>query len=918
MAERKGLPFAGDFREPPQPPKPRRRLVGRRELAVAAGLAAAGVAAERLFDKDAPESSSSSVEWSAERVQFHFKEGDWEFFIYEDISVSLAKAGEANFHDFLLTLVGQEDWFKKLPAKDRQAYIDGLIASARQLNPGVNLDNFSEVKKAAGFKMPARFLADPNPARVYSKQEGGYSRLQELAAADGFPVEAGRQQALFEKTYASAQQIPPDLRVYLDRDGSEDSQPCLAPDVIKRLGLAGAAFEKATGYRATLTDIMRDPKTQSERNSIDNSTHVTARSFDVSNGKFLSSEDKLITWSLFVDGKGVGRGPNAALVESLRSQFEALGREYGLVLFRESTHWHVYVPEARKIDLKLPLASYLAKASGERVAEPVASPEPEPPEVKPPPAPPEEEKKVGPLKRLWRKWFGQEKGKDAVSQPEGDEIKPTKLEEQMGDFFFSDYQHLVSERLPSAEIDQRFSQLEPAIDFVIIEYKLDGKIDRDVFYALEYPDVSGSFKRMTVSAEKWRTSRKKSEREKREALAETSGSFEDELFQALNFQSFSEENRKKYADMSFDELLRELSELRHSQRPEDSKIWRAISQAWVKERSIDLIRRMSPADIERLGVLKGSTVHGAKIKIRKGVYETAPPFFDLGDVWRFKRDKKTSGAAQDYVDAILRLDIDSKSHSVDAVAWRQKQRASIDIFRRHHEKFGFNEEVVRYLTPEVMLSIIHAEFFSEFDSRAFVDLSPILFEPYNMTFGPALNDNLCSAGPVQLIESTFVGLLRNNEKKLQEIKAAEGLAATFTIPERSPERAGGKNPFDPDSFAEALVGNPDSVIFYGTLTVLDHTKPAFDLLFKNERFVKVWQNASDEERELFLGSLAPLAINGGGGRGKKAAEGIVDDKELRTLTEMARALPTKISHKNAARGGRIGFETTSYLIDRAD
>jgi hypothetical protein len=114
-----------------------------------------------------------------------------------------------------------------------------------------------------------------------------------------------------------------------------------------------------------------------------------------------------------------------------------------------------------------------------------------------------------------------------------------------------------------------------------------------------------------------------------------------------------------------------------------------------------------------------------------------------------------------------------------------------------------------------------------------------------------------------------------------------------------------------------MVGNPDSVLFYAAFSVADHTRGAFRVLFANEKFRKIWDQASNEDRELFLGSFAPLAINGGGRTAKKAAESLLADKELGTLRAMAEDLPTHTRKRNAKRGAERGFETMSYFMERA-
>jgi hypothetical protein len=332
----------------------------------------------------------------------------------------------------------------------------------------------------------------------------------------------------------------------------------------------------------------------------------------------------------------------------------------------------------------------------------------------------------------------------------------------------------------------------------------------------------------------------------------------------------------------------------------------------VKASVFELIGRMSPSDVERLGILDGTAVSGAEVWVGEQK-EKAPPFSRLREAWQWKRDNRTKSESIEYVDAILRLDLDRPDQALDVAGWRQKHHAAIGVLRRHGGEFGFRDEVLNYMTPEVSAAVIHAELFSEISAQSFVALLPLLFEPYHIGSAPAVHDDFCSGGTVQLTQETFSGILVKDGEKLSRIKKQEGEAANFVVPTLRSDHASREKAYkyEPDSFAMAMLGNSDSAVFYEVFSILEHTRPAFRVLFSDSRFVDAWSKASDNDRVIFIGTLAPLAINGGGLIGTRAARELLKQDGL-SLREMAAYLPKALPKgktTNAIRGARIGYET---------
>jgi len=754
------------------------------------------------------------------------KNGDWQFVVEATAKLSLFGTKESTFYQWLAERLKKDLTFTELAEKDRAFFIDGFISLTRILNPNLNLDNFPSVKtEGVVLIFPIKVLAEPRPEKIFSKDQGGYSRLQELAIADGFPVDqADKQQETYEKALAAGEKMPTSPWFYLDRQGSEDSPAVLAPDVIKRLEDFGRTFSQLNfggkiGWRICITDVMRDPVAQAKRNEVKGSTHTTGRSFDMPDGRFLTPEGTIITYSIFgSDGKPTGQKSNyAKMIETeMRPAIERLIGQYGLVGYREGSHWHVYAPKDRTINLSEEVETGLLATKVEL-------------------------KEISDKEREISIW---EKIKNIFASEELVVEKPVDKVEY----------------LTSAEVDAKLVELQPALQEIFAKKK----VERLFLTIFKFPD-------------------------------------------------FSPENRQTFSHLSYEELKKKTETWRLSDKESEQAKWRAISQAWVKDRTIEIVKRMSPEDVERLGVLYGSVLNE----------EGRPSFSNLRAIWEWKSENRTDSEAKDYVNAVLRLNLESLDHSMDVNAWREKQQANIDLLKNHTEKFGFRSEIMPYFTPEIMLTVIHAEFFSNLDARPFVETSSAFFKPFNIVFGPAVNDFRCSSGPVQLTENTFVTFLDNYSRKFLAIKAVEGDRAKFIVPTKIGEKKIQRNKkivtvgsYNPDEFAQAMVGDAESILFYAGFSVADHTRLAFKTLFANEDFRKKWGKASEEDKLLFVGSLAPLAINGGGGTARLAAESMLVDKHLKTLKDMSDDMFTHTNRHLARRGAARGHETMLYFREK--
>lgn len=303
-------------------------------------------------------------EWKQERASFveqsveaRVQSDEWLVDVRKVASVTVDES-HGTLYALFEMILKNDPAFVDATADQRAHIIDAMIAAARELNPQDNLDDFDAIK-GKPLLLPTEFAWRPREARVLKKPDG-YATLQSYAEEDGFDMSVPHQ-AIYDRAKPSTVDMP--LKgdgFVVDREGSEDSEPRLAQDVIEEIVDLGRTFgtlelgEDGTEWRFVVTDMLRDASTQGRRGSISQgSTHATGRSFDVSDGRFMTPEGEIITWSLFDEhGRPKGRGPNADVIDGvLRPAFETLALESGWMLYKEPGHWHVYVPEAVDLDL---------------------------------------------------------------------------------------------------------------------------------------------------------------------------------------------------------------------------------------------------------------------------------------------------------------------------------------------------------------------------------------------------------------------------------------------------------------------------------------------------------------------------------------------------------------------------------------
>ncbi len=756
--------------------------------------------------------------------------GDWQMESRAVGTIRVDNKHGKTLSHFLKGSFATRDWFAPLPAVDQQAAIDGFIKMVRDLNPGINIDDWNAVN-GQFLQFPVDVEMIPRPTKVLTKTEGGYSRLQDLAEADGFPVsEAGAQHRMYKDALKNTVELPASDLYYRDQAGSEDSPARLEQDVVDRMLAMGkdytaSKFGPKSGWRFTLTDIMRNPAAQAKRHldGFSTTTHSTGRSFDLSDGRFLDADDNVVTWSKFVDGKAKGPSEYAKLIEAeMRPKLIEIAMENGFFPYIEPGHWHLYAPRERHADL--------------------------------------------------RDWL-------VVSTPE--QVKPPVVEKPVSP------NETVDENL--THVLERIATL-PTPDTIDHSNQRMKEVDEAVYLAFMKDPAKPvqQAERPYLSILKFAALDKTQTAEKRKTLRATI----DQLKPIISSTTQSEASRTKA---------------------------RALLQGRLKQELIDILRAMPNEQVVKLGVFEGMTIHNTN----------EHPMHDLDGVWKHKATAgptkvKGKGKARKVIQlpvlkevALLapptQKQLGGKDGKLTMHEWLDHQERALKLFSDNADRFGFRKDVCKYLTPSVMLSIIHAEFFSELDAETFVQLSPIFFETYNIAYGPSLNDDLYSAGLVQMTADTFTKIQTNHKTKLAELLAEH--PGAFVIPSKQTGSKAYKG-YNASEFASAMVTNLDSQLFYNSFVLANNTAAALDIFASDEPSRVAWMHASDAVRTEFLAVVAPMGIHRPGSL-QVAARAEVK-AGVTSISTVADGLPTHNTKGHADRGGERGHETILYLLSLAE
>jgi len=303
---------------------------------------------------------------------------------------------------------------------------------------------------------------------------------------------------------------------------------------------------------------------------------------------------------------------------------------------------------------------------------------------------------------------------------------------------------------------------------------------------------------------------------------------------------------------------------------------------------------------------------------------------DLKGVWKYKLDNKSDPRSRAYVEYVYN-NIDGLDGSLSFVDWYVEQEVvqnemfrNVDVLfsksdRTHRANKRLNpdydikkmkrdesvamSELVTYISPEVVLSMIQAEFLSELPSDKYIDNLGNMFEGYNIAFGPALNDREFSSGFAQLILGTFKHLNLKYNSRIKSIQEKGGFDSVV-VPKNS----------DKSGVCDAMVLNVDSVIFWSYISIVDHTKGSFVHFMKNEVFNEKWVEASEADKMKFLAVLAPLANHMGAGGIKVIWPRVLREIKDETLNDVARNISGYKMNNSRKRTAMVGYGVMEELI----
>ena len=290
--------------------------------------------------------------------------GDWELDV-RAVGLVLMREEKRTVYHFIKKYLEAQPWFPAFPKDDQESVINGYIALIRHLNPSVDIDTYANVE-GTPLQFPVELDVTSHPSTEISKDSGGYRRVQELAKADGFDIaHENNWETIYEQALVHTVEVPQNSPYYnLDREGSEDSEARLEQDVLDRLvamgkDFASRTFGGRTGWKLSLTDLMRSPAVQKarhagERNPVLATTLYTGRTFDLADGRFIDPDGRLVTWSNF-DAQGKGTGPStfATMIDAeMRPVLLEVMQTHGFYPYREGSHWHAYAPKDHHVDLR--------------------------------------------------------------------------------------------------------------------------------------------------------------------------------------------------------------------------------------------------------------------------------------------------------------------------------------------------------------------------------------------------------------------------------------------------------------------------------------------------------------------------------------------------------------------------------------
>jgi len=295
------------------------------------------------------------------QVSMKSEKGEWRFQFFERKVMNVTvddRHGRTLYHFIRGELRQQGHFLGEIPSEDELAIIDAIIFACRQLNPGVNLDDFSGLN-GQSIKYPSLILMEYSHEHL----EDSYSRLQDVAELDGYVIDStsGRS-STYQRANESGLAVG-DGQGYKRAQGYEESPALMNEQALARFQSVAQRFYKDTdGWSLTYTHVLRTEALQKkQRNGVMNTTHYTGGTIDITDGRFITPDGQEITWSSHPEYRD-------KIEDTFRPLLEHYLLEGGAMVFPEPRggHYHVYFPQSRFIDL-----------SSEAQEEIIITPEPE-------------------------------------------------------------------------------------------------------------------------------------------------------------------------------------------------------------------------------------------------------------------------------------------------------------------------------------------------------------------------------------------------------------------------------------------------------------------------------------------------------------------------------------------------------------
>lgn len=325
---------------------------------------------------------------------------------------------------------------------------------------------------------------------------------------------------------------------------------------------------------------------------------------------------------------------------------------------------------------------------------------------------------------------------------------------------------------------------------------------------------------------------------------------------------------------------------------------------WLKQRTFALIQFARPEDLADGKVLEGLVFHADGRGVNSG---------DLRSIWQWKYDHKSNTESKPAIQIVLD-NIDGLDHSESFSSWLTRQRELYDALSRHASEFPFPPELIQYLTPDVVFSILQPELFSAFDGPTFAQTAPSAYQAYNLAFLPSLNDSLMSSGFTQLTPPLAADCVAAYGKSTRALAQKDSAFKDIFIPTVIQNH--GHNGIASPDLARMMVLDAKSAHYWAYIGVLRNADTAFTILIEHPPFRDLWDRSSEEDRLKFTAALGGEGNNGGPGRAQRSARLVLQSVGTRTLLEHAEHLGDifKVLHPTAWRGAAQSLEAETALI----